>query len=39
MLPFILGLAIGIGVCEFVGRKLDGYSVVMEAVDWMKRLG
>lgn len=39
MIWLLIGIAIGIGACDVVGRHLGGYSIVMEAVDWMKRLG
>lgn len=33
---FILGLTVGIAACEVVGRHLAGYSVVMDAWEWMR---
>lgn len=39
MIGFLIGLVVGIGACEYAGRKLSGYSVAMETVEWCKRLG
>lgn len=39
MIAFLFGLAIGIGACEVAGRHLGHYSIVLDVVDWVKRLG
>lgn len=39
MISLLIGLLIGIGACEIVGRHLSGYSVVMEAVEWLRSIG
>lgn len=38
MIGLLIGIAVGIGACEIVGRQLSGYSIVMEAADWFKGL-
>lgn len=35
----LIGLLTGIAACEVAGRHLGGYSIVMDVVDWLKRLG
>lgn len=39
MIGLLIGIALGIGACEVVGRQLSGYSIVMEAVEWFRKLG
>lgn len=39
MIGVFMGLLIGIGTCEIVGRQLSGYSVVMEVIEWFRGLG
>lgn len=37
MITFILGLIAGIAACDIIGRRMHSYSIVMEAVDWVRR--
>ncbi len=39
MIGLFIGIAVGIGACEIVGRQLSGYSIVMETVEWFRNLG
>lgn len=38
MITFILGLALGIGICEAITWRLHYSSVMMDAWDWIKRM-
>lgn len=39
MIVLLIGIAAGIGGCEIVGRQLSGYSILMETVEWFRRMG
>lgn len=39
ILSFLLGLVVGVVGCEILGRHAYGYSVVTDAVSWIKGWG